>query len=323
MKLIAIALSLLPLSCLAQQAAPPASQMVVKGADIANLISQSTAGGSRRMESLLRQGPYKLNLEYHSGSSGVGLNEDAAELMLVMEGSGAILLGGTPVDPVRTGAHLQARTAEGSVSYAVEKGDVIVIPQALAHAIGSVNDRLILMSIHLPPGQDPMPGDLPLPELDTMMALPLEPPPGTLAAPKSAPVPTGVPIDIALDGARAAIAACKSHGDLVGVAVTDDAGQLRAALGADGASNGRIYAAVRKDMTVAAFKMSSGEVRAKVLGDPAFKTQIRPGMAIMAGGLPLTAGGKFVGAIAVSGSTQTGDEKCARAGLQRIESRLK
>jgi mannose-6-phosphate isomerase-like protein (cupin superfamily) len=155
MKLTALALSLLPLSCLAQQSAPAAPQIVVKGSDIANLISQSTASGSadgsRGMSSLLRQGPYKLNLEYHSGPSGVGLNEDAAELMVVMEGSGTILLGGTPADPTRTGAHLQARTAEGSVSYAVEKGDVIVIPQGLAHAIGPVGNRLILMSIHLPP----------------------------------------------------------------------------------------------------------------------------------------------------------------------------
>jgi uncharacterized protein GlcG (DUF336 family) len=168
-----------------------------------------------------------------------------------------------------------------------------------------------------------MPGDLPLPELDTMIALPLEPSPGSPAAAKIAPVPTAIPIDIALDSARAAIAACKSQGDLVGVAVTDEAGQLLAGLGADGVSNGRVYAAVRKDMTVAAFAMSSGEVRAKALSDSGFKALMRPGMAIMAGGLPLTAGGKFVGAMAASGSMQAGDEKCARARLQRIESRLK
>ena len=87
-------------------------------------------------------------------------------------------------------------------------------------------------------------------------------------------------------------------------------------------SNGRIYMAVRKDMTVVALRLSSRDVRAKALAEPAFRTQIKPGMALFAGGLPVFVGDKLVGAIAASGSTQVGDETCARAGLEKIQSRL-
>jgi uncharacterized protein GlcG (DUF336 family)/mannose-6-phosphate isomerase-like protein (cupin superfamily) len=301
--------------------------MVIKGSDIADRIAKSIgpehAGASHQTDLLLRQGPYKVNLEYHRGPSDVGVNEDAAELMVVLEGAGTILLGGTPIDPVRTGSHLQARSADGSMPYSVQKGDAILIPQALAHAIGPVKSRLVMISMHIPPAADAMPGDMPLPELDRMIAIPLEPPPGALLAAKPAPVQAGIALDVAIDGARAAIAACLTDGNRIGVAVTDDTGQLRVGLGADGVSNGRIYTAVRKDWTVVAFKMSSRDVRARALADSAFKAQIKPGMAIFAGGLPLMAGDKFVGAIAASGSTQTADEKCARVGLEEIEARLK
>jgi uncharacterized protein GlcG (DUF336 family)/mannose-6-phosphate isomerase-like protein (cupin superfamily) len=334
MKLPAFALCLVPLSCFAQQLLQSqqllfdasAPQMVIKGSDIAARIAKSAvpdpSGSLRGIELLLQQGVYRVNLEYHPGPSGVGLNEDVAELMVVLEGSGTILLGGTPVDPVRSGFHLQASTAQGSTSYAVEKGDAILIPQGVAHAIGPVKSRLILMSMHVPPATFALPGDNPLPEFDKMLAMPLEPAPGAPPAAKPAPLPTGIPLDVALEGARAAIAACLADGNRVGVAVTDENGQLRVGLGADGVSNGRIYTAVRKDMTAVAFRMSSRDVRAKALADPAFRAQVKPGMAVFAGGLPVFAGDKLVGAIAASGSTQLGDEACARAGLEKIQSRL-
>ena len=184
MKLPAFALCLLPLSGGAQQllldAASP--QMVIKGSDIVARIAKSAVpdpkGSQRGIELLLQQGVYRVNLEYHPGPSGVGLNEDVAELMVVLEGSGAILLGGTPVDPVRSGFHLQASKAQGSTSYAVEKGDAILIPQGVAHAIGPVKNRLILMSMHVPPATVGLPGDNPLPDFDKMLAMPREPPPG-------------------------------------------------------------------------------------------------------------------------------------------------
>jgi mannose-6-phosphate isomerase-like protein (cupin superfamily) len=166
MKLYALALCLLPLGGSAQQlpSTSAAPQMVIKGSDIADRIAKSTVpdptGALRHIELLLQQGGYKVNLEYHAGPSGVGLNEDVAELMVVLEGSGTILLGGTPIDPVRTGRHLQARSARGGALYALEKGDTILIPLGLAHAIGSVKSRLVLMSMHIPPMADTLPGDI-------------------------------------------------------------------------------------------------------------------------------------------------------------------
>jgi uncharacterized protein GlcG (DUF336 family) len=56
--------------------------------------------------------------------------------------------------------------------------------------------------------------------------------------------------------------------------------------------------------------------------DKSIEARILPNMAPMAGAVPLTAGGRVIGAIGVSGASSLQDEKCAAAGAEKIQSRL-
>ena len=120
-----------------------------------------------------------------------------------------------------------------------------------------------------------------------------------------------------------AVDTCASDGYPVSVAVTDASGHLKAALVADGVKPNRVYMAVRKDVAAAAFGMSTLALREKLTTDSSLLAQLKPNMSVLPGGLPIFAGDRVVGAIAASGAYAIEEEKCVRAGLQKIQSRLK
>lgn len=168
-----------------------------------------------------------------------------------------------------------------------------------------------------------LPGDTRLPSLDFQLHKDLGPPAGTLAQSQPVLGAPGLPLDLALEAAHAAIEACRGDGYRIGVAVTDPAGQLLVGLAADGAGPGRVYVAVRKDIAATAFKMPTLALRAKLLADPALRGQIKPNMSVFSGAVPLMVGDRVVGAIASSGSTGNEDDRCASIGADKIQSRLK
>jgi len=127
---------------------------------------------------------------------------------------------------------------------------------------------------------------------------------------------------LALEAAQVAMDSCEADGYRVAVAVTDAAGKLKVALAPDGVANNRVYMALRKDVTVVGFKMSTLTLRSKIEGDPSVMKQVKPNMVLLPGGVPIMNGDVLLGAIAVSGATAYVEEKCAQAGLQRIRSRL-
>lgn len=157
MKTMPLLFLLWPLLGSAQQVAGPATtpQLVVSAAEIAARIAQAEAmvatGQKYRGDPLLVQGPYSAKIEYHVGADkGVGLNEDVAELFVVLDGAGTMVLGGTLSDPQRTGSHLQAASATGGTPYRLAKGDVAMIPVGIAHTISQTDGKLVLLSMHLP-----------------------------------------------------------------------------------------------------------------------------------------------------------------------------
>ena len=111
MKLSALGLCLLPLSALAQQlsSVPAIPQMVIKGSDIADRIAKSAVpdptGSVRQIETLLQQGTYRVNLEYHAGASGVGLNEDVAAQGDSLFGGVSGIRNADEIQPVRATPH--------------------------------------------------------------------------------------------------------------------------------------------------------------------------------------------------------------------------
>ncbi|MFT3906171.1 MAG: heme-binding protein [Steroidobacteraceae bacterium] len=136
-----------------------------------------------------------------------------------------------------------------------------------------------------------------------------------------APSPT---LEVALEAAQAALAACKSDGYNVGVAVIDSSGQPRVALAADKATGGHVYTAVRKGLAAVAFKVPTSEVARQLAADKNQASLVKPNMATMAGAVPLmTASGELLGAIGASGASSQQDEKCAAAGAAKVKAKLK
>lgn len=165
-----------------------------------------------------------------------------------------------------------------------------------------------------------MPGDyFDIPQ-SVQLKVPLGPPagpnPNKAAKPvASAPGPDAL---LALEAARAAEESCRADGYAIAVAVTDAAGNLKAALAADGTRSNGIYMAMHKAVTVVGFKLSTLELRGRIEQEPSLMAQVRPNMSLLPGGLPIVRNGTFIGAIATSGAAAHEEEKCAQAGIAVI-----
>jgi uncharacterized protein GlcG (DUF336 family) len=175
------------------------------------------------------------------------------------------------------------------------------------------------------PPRDPLllPSDAPPPPLERMLAPPAPPAPGQ--RPGVAPADTTPALDmaVAVDLARTAIAICEAQGLRVGAAVSDAAGNLRVGLTGNAARPGRIFTASRKNAAVIAYGKPTSAIQAMLREDPAARAALPPHMAVMPGGVPIMAGGKLVGALAVSGATSLQDEDCANQALAKLAPALR
>lgn len=169
-----------------------------------------------------------------------------------------------------------------------------------------------------------LPGDNPPPSLEAMIAPPRPQtgqPPRPPAPPPAIAAPTAA---LALEAAQAALARCAADNLKVGVAVSDSAGNLLVGLTMAEAPAGRIYNAARKNLVAIAFKSPSSAVLARLRsGDKEAVAQMKPAMSAFPGAVPLLAGDRLLGAIAISGQAQGKDEVCAAAGAAAISARLK
>ena len=136
----------------------------------------------------------------------------------------------------------------------------------------------------------------------------------------------GPSLGLAVEAARAAIAACEKSGYRTGVTVIDSAGQARAMLTADGSDGSHVFVAMRKALTALAFKSASSAAHEAATHDSSLLARVTPAMFVEGGALPITVGGETIGAIGVSGAAGSPighqDEVCAQAGLDKIQSRL-
>jgi len=143
------------------------------------------------------------------------------------------------------------------------------------------------------------------------------------------PIPTPVTTprlanDLALRAANAAIAACKKKDRAVGVAITDADGVMQLGLSAEGAGPpGRIFTAAHKAVAAIAFGKPTSVVRDEMRANPERIIEVKPNMELLAGGIPIFAKGKMIGAIGVSGAPSLVDETCAKAGLAKIAKNLR
>jgi uncharacterized protein GlcG (DUF336 family) len=178
-----------------------------------------------------------------------------------------------------------------------------------------------------PAGPRSLPGDNlpPFGMLDgkgVLVPMPAKPPAGMHLGPATGPESTapGPSLDLAIAGARAAVADCKSRGYLGAATVVDSSGEARAMLTADGADGSHVYVAQRKAITAIGFKMSSAEAQQLVKKDPTALARVTPNMFVQFGAYLIKSKGETIGAIGYSGGD---DEACAMAGLKAMQSQLK
>jgi uncharacterized protein GlcG (DUF336 family) len=133
---------------------------------------------------------------------------------------------------------------------------------------------------------------------------------------------------LALEAAETAQETCRARGYRVSTLVVDSVGSTIVLLTGDGADSVTNAIAATKTATVLKYKVSSGVVMKRMESDPVLAAEAKNDPAIgevRQGGLPITVGRELIGAIAVSGDLGPvdKDEVCARAGLDRIASRLR
>ena len=155
--------------------------------------------------------------------------------------------------------------------------------------------------------------------------------PSAMAVPAQAPLPVDRPaaspspsLALSLKAAKAALDACSDH--KVTAAVVDSSGELKAELASDGAPPLTVELALRKARTSATFKMPTSESKIKAKADIYFEYRLSSSLySYYGGGVPLiAANGTLIGAVAVSGgASEANDESCARAGADKILSRLR
>jgi uncharacterized protein GlcG (DUF336 family) len=147
---------------------------------------------------------------------------------------------------------------------------------------------------------------------------PLGPRPPDVVAPS-------VPIDLAVELARAIVVACKGYH--VGVSILDAAGMPKLYYIADGTGGTHAYTGYRKANTALSFKMPSGQVAAAAQADPALAAKLAAdsnNFVTWAGGVLIMSGKELLGAVGVSGAEPSAkDEACALEGLKKIQARLK
>jgi uncharacterized protein GlcG (DUF336 family) len=141
----------------------------------------------------------------------------------------------------------------------------------------------------------------------------------------SRPAPArGPAVDLALQAAQEAVAACA--GSHVGVAIIDSAGTPKLYYVPDGTAGFHAYTGFRKAYTALTFKMPTSQVGVLSKTDPAVAAKITADTNLLsfAGGIPIKVGEEVIGAIGVSGAEPSAiDEKCANAGLEKIQSLLR
>ncbi|MEK7716960.1 MAG: heme-binding protein [Pseudomonadota bacterium] len=129
-------------------------------------------------------------------------------------------------------------------------------------------------------------------------------------------------LDLARDIANHTLETCRKQGYQVAVVVVDRAAVPQVVLRDVYVARFAIEIAERKANAVILSGVSSGDFRKNRADIHAELNEIS-GVILMAGGLPIRAGGSLIGAVGVSGAPGgEKDEACAAAGIKAVQERL-
>ena len=132
---------------------------------------------------------------------------------------------------------------------------------------------------------------------------------------------TVLPLDLALEAASAALAACEADDYRVTVAVVDQAGVEKVVLKGDGAGPHTIASSFGKAFTAASMRRATGDIAAAIAENPELDElkAMDERILILGGGLPIEIEGDVVAGIGVGGAPGGHlDAACAQAGIDQI-----
>lgn len=136
-----------------------------------------------------------------------------------------------------------------------------------------------------------------------------------------------LPIALALDAAKAALAACSAQGHAVAVAVVDRRGELQLLAADPDVSPISVELSQRKARTAALFDARSVEIGQRFQASPGFAqgmAAVDGRLAGAQGAVPIRLGAELIGAMGISGAPGGDkDEACVQAGLAAIVDHLR
>ena len=131
---------------------------------------------------------------------------------------------------------------------------------------------------------------------------------------------------LTLEAARHALAACEAEAVrnkwAVAIAVVDEGGHAIVLSRQDGTQWSSVQTAIEKARAAIAWKRPTRLLEEMVNNGRTAFLSIADGMGILQGGVPIEAGGAFVGAIGVSGVKASDDELVALAGVNALKAAL-
>jgi len=135
--------------------------------------------------------------------------------------------------------------------------------------------------------------------------------------------PSLVP-DLAVKAAKKAVNACREREAQVTAVVVDGGGNTQALMRARYAGPHTIDTAISKAWTAVSFRTDTVELGTMAKpGEAGYGLQNLPRVTILGGGKQITAGGRVVGGIGVSGAPSGKiDDECATAGIEAIRKHL-
>jgi quercetin dioxygenase-like cupin family protein len=133
---------------------PPAPKLVNLAADLPAMTQKAreAAATSPRFfggDTILSLAPYRVGLEYRTPRGIASAHKNDGEFMLVLEGEGVIVAGGTMVNPKDLGANIDGDAIAGGTDIRMKKGDWIFVPKGLPH-LARTDGTFVLATLHVP-----------------------------------------------------------------------------------------------------------------------------------------------------------------------------
>ena len=99
-------------------------------------------------DTILALPPYRMGLEYRSPKGIASVHKNDAEFMVVLEGEGVIVAGGTVTNPKDTGANIDGDAISGGTDIRMKKGDWIFVQKGVPHLAKS-DGAFVLATLHV------------------------------------------------------------------------------------------------------------------------------------------------------------------------------